>query len=310
MSVRSYIAIARPSHWFKNAFVLPGTVVAAILTHTAFSQFALPLLCGMLSACLTASANYVINEWLDAEFDQFHPVKKNRPVIVSKMKLSLILCEYCILAFAGLCLAACVSAGVFVSIVVILVLGLLYNVKPFRLKDKPYLDVISESANNAFRLSLGWFVVTNSLLMPSSLVAGYWSGSAFLMAVKRYAELRFIGDHETAGSYRRSFNHYTEERLLILSFFCAMCSAFFLGVFLVKHRIELLLSLPLLALLFAWYLHIGMKPNSNVQNPERLYREKGFTAYVVFLVAAVSALFFIDIPWLHVFLENVPLNGR
>ena len=31
---------------------------------------------GILSICLLASSNYVINEWLDAEFDKFHPEKK------------------------------------------------------------------------------------------------------------------------------------------------------------------------------------------------------------------------------------------
>ena len=78
----------------------------------------------------------------------------------------------------------------------------------------------------------------------------------------------------TAGLYRRSFQSYREDTLLISSFFYAMCAGFFLGVFLVKYRIELLLGLPFVALLFAWYLKIGMKPDSAAQHPERLYREK------------------------------------
>ncbi len=39
-------------------------------------------------------------------------------------------------------------------------MGVLYNVKPFRTKDIAYLDVLSESINNAIRLLLGWFFVT------------------------------------------------------------------------------------------------------------------------------------------------------
>ena len=108
-----------------------------------------------------------------------------------------------------------------------------------------------------------------------------------------------------AGLYRRSFRFYTEEKLLLSSFFYGLSSAFFLGIFLVKYRIEFLLSFPLFALLFAWYLKIGMKPYSPTQNPEKLYREKAFVAYVIFLCCAVAALFFIDIPWLQFFMERV-----
>ncbi len=39
------------------------------------------ILMSFFATCLIASANYVINEWLDAEFDQFHPTKKVRPVV-------------------------------------------------------------------------------------------------------------------------------------------------------------------------------------------------------------------------------------
>ncbi len=310
MIIRDYVTIARPSHWFKNAFVLPGTVMAAVFFPVAVSEIAVPFALGMASVCLISSAGYVINEWLDAEFDRFHPVKKTRPAVVAKISVSLLLLEYALLSLAGLGLAACVSGRFFMTAIFLLVMGLLYNVKPFRTKDKPYLDVLSESVNNPIRLTLGWFMVTSRPLPPSSLLLGYWSGGAFLMAVKRYAELRFIGDPETAARYRHSFKYYTEERLLISAFFYAMLSAFFLGVFLVKHRIELLISLPFLAVLFAWYLHIGMKPNSPVQHPERLYQERLFAGYVILVVAVLAILLFIDVPWLHMLVQNALVDSE
>ncbi len=211
MGIRNYIAIARPDHWFKNVFVLPGTLLAALLTNTPFNQFAWPLFIGLISVCLVASANYVINEWLDAEFDRFHPVKKNRPSVTGNVKASLVYTEYCILSVAGIGLALIVSKPFFVTIIALFVMGILYNVKPFRTKDRIYIDVLSESINNPIRLMLGWFIVTSYPLPPSSLVLGYWMGGAFLMAIKRYAEFRFIDSHELAGSYRRSFIFYTEK---------------------------------------------------------------------------------------------------
>lgn len=313
-NIRNYIAIARPDHWFKNIFVLPGTVIAALLTHASFNQFAWPLLIGLISTCIVASANYVINEWLDAEFDRFHPVKKNRPSVNGNLKASLVYIEYGILSGAGLAIAATISLYFFTTAIIFLIMGILYNVRPFRTKDRVYLDVLSESINNPIRLMLGWLIVTSQQLPSSSLIkglppfsllVGYWMGGAFLMTVKRYAEFKFINSHKVAVLYRRSFQFYTEQKLLISSFFYGMSSAFFLGVFLVKNRIELLLSLPFFAFLFTWYLHIGMKPNSTAQNPEHLYREKHFIGYIIFLVILVTALFIFDIPLLHFFLNNI-----
>jgi len=87
-----------------------------------------------------------------------------------------------------------------------------------------------------------------------------------------------------------------------------MCAGFFLGVFLVKYRIELLLGLPFVALLFAWYLRIGLKPDSAAQHPERLYRERAFIAYVGLVAVVLTALVFIDIPDLKWFLNNAFLS--
>jgi hypothetical protein len=130
-------------------------------------------------------------------------------------------------------------------------------------------------------------------------------GGAFLMGVKRYAEYRYIGNAEQAGLYRRSFRFYTEEKLLLSSIFYALTSAFFLGIFLIKYRIELLISFPLFAILFVWYLEIGMRPHSPTKDPEKFYREKSFMAYLVFLSVVVALLLVTDIPALQVFVERV-----
>jgi len=299
-----YVAIARPDHWFKNVFMLPGTVVAALLIRVPLERFAGRLALGLLSACLIASANYVINEWLDAEFDRFHPVKRNRPSVAGGLEPEAVYAEYGLLLAAGLALAWLISPFFFASASLLGVMGVLYNVRPFRSKDRVYLDVLSESVNNPIRLLLGWFVVSDWPLPPSSLLMAYWMGGAFLMGVKRYSEYRFLEDVETAGLYRRSFRFYTEETLLISSFFYALCASFFLGVFLVKYRIELLLSLPLLACMFAWYLWLGMKPDSPAQRPEHLYRETSFISFVALVVVVMAALLFVDIPSLRWFLNN------
>jgi len=304
MSLRNYIAIARTDHWVKNIFVIPGIVIAVLIERTAVADVIRPFLCGMMGVCLVASANYVINEWLDAPYDKFHPVKRHRPSVACDLKPALVYMEYALLSGVGLMLGFMASAAAGWTLVVLWVMGILYNVKPFRTKDHIYLDVLSESVNNPIRLSLGWFMVMTEPLPPSSLLLSYWMGGAFLMALKRFAEYRAIGDVETAGLYRRSFQRYNEEKLLISSFFYAVFCALFLGVFLVKHRIELLLSLPAVAILFTWYFHLAFLPDSPVQYPERLHKNKGFMLFCCAMAALMLGLLFVDIPQLSWLLDG------
>ena len=309
--MKKYIKIARPDHWVKNAFILPGIVIAFLLTDYSISvsQFVMRFICGFIATCFIASANYVINEWLDAEFDKFHPTKKYRPVVSENMKFSLVMLEYAICIVLGVGFSLLVNIPFLVVELILLFMGVVYNVKPLRTKDIVYLDVISESVNNMLRLLLGWFIVSDSLIPPSSILIGYWFAGAFLMATKRFAEYRMIGDPEKAGLYRKSFKYYTEVKLLVSSFFYAMCATFFIGVFMIKYSMQYILGMPLIFGLFCFYLAIAFKPDSAAQKPEKLYKEKSLLIYLLILVVVLIALTFIDIPmpdyWLNPTLFSV-----
>jgi 4-hydroxybenzoate polyprenyltransferase len=182
--MKKYIKIARPDHWVKNAFILPGVAIAILLTDGfVFSaDVVLKFVFGFMATCFIASANYVINEWLDAEFDKYHPTKKYRPVVSENMKLSFVLIEYALLIVAGIALSLLVGRLFMYMELWLLIMGVLYNVKPIRTKDIPYLDVLSESINNMIRLLLGWFIITQEFQPPISILIGYWFAGAFLMA--------------------------------------------------------------------------------------------------------------------------------
>lgn len=306
-----YVRIARPDHWIKNLFILPGFFAAAVLVGTGDGAGPwLRLAAAFVSTSLVASANYAINEWLDAKFDRFHPTKKNRPVVVADVRGPVVLAEWGLLAAAGLAVAGSLGIPFFATAAWLLAMGIVYNVEPMRTKDVPFLDVLSESVNNMIRLLLGWFTVADGLLPPCSLALGYWMAGAFLMAAKRLAEYRMIGDKSLAGLYRKSFRRYDEVSLLVSSVVYAMLATFLLGVFLVKHRIELLLAMPPLVALFADYLALVYHPDSAAQKPEKLYREKGLMAIAAVLAAALVAGCLVDIPWLGIFTTTdlVPLG--
>lgn len=303
--IGSYIKIARPDHWIKNVFIVPGLVLAVILSDkpVSVSEFILKLFAGFFATCFIASANYVINEWLDAEFDKYHPTKKYRPVVSQNMKFTFVMVEYAICIAVGLLLSLPVNLPFVLTELWLLVMGVLYNVKPIRTKDIVYLDVLSESINNMIRLLLGWFIICEDIYPPSSILVGYWMAGAFLMAVKRYAEYRMIGDPKLAGSYRKSFAKYTEATLLCSSFYYGLCATFLIGIFLLKYRIEYIVAIPVLFFLFCYYLYIAYKPDSAAQKPEKLFREKKLMLLVGILVILFAVLTVVDIPAMDVW-EN------
>ena len=298
--VRAYIQIARIDHWFKNAFMLLGVILAVFYDPQVLSwSSAWKLAIAVLSTCLVASSNYTLNELLDGPNDRLHPEKRFRPVPSGQIRPAFAYLQWLALAGVAFALALSLNFYFFLSALWLWVMGVLYNVPPFRTKEWPYLDVLSESINNPIRLLLGWFALVTAHVPPMSLAIAYWMVGAFFMAMKRYAELRHIGDRRVAASYRRSFAYYTEERLLASLFFYATACALFTGIFIVRYHIELILFAPLGAGMFAYYFHLGIKPNSPVQNPERLYRERGFFAYMIVASLIFIALMFTSIPWLY-----------
>lgn len=304
-TVRDYIRIARPDHWIKNLFILPGFFVAMVLVKDLSWQHVLDwhVLIALISTSCIASANYVINEWLDAKFDKFHPVKKNRPVVVADLKLGYVLLEYAVLAILGMALSLMINRLFMLMALWLLAMGIVYNVEPLRTKDVPFLDVLSESVNNMIRLLMGWFVLpaTATTIPPCSIILGYWMCGAFLMAAKRFAEYRMIGDPERAGLYRKSFRRYTEASLLVSALCYALVATFLIGIFMVKYKIELILSVPFLMALFGKYIAIAYKEDSAAQKPEKLYKEEGLMILTLVFIISIVIGSIVKLPGLSVF---------
>jgi decaprenyl-phosphate phosphoribosyltransferase len=295
-----YIQIARVDHWFKNVFMLAGVMLAAFYSPQELNEFSfVTLAIALFATCLVASSNYVINEVLDAPTDVEHPVKRHRPIPSGRVQLPLAYAEWAALAVVGMALGWTINLPFLAMLAMLWFMGLLYNVPPVRLKDVPYLDVLTESVNNPLRLLLGWFVITPNVLPPVSLLASYWMVGAFFMASKRFAEYRMINDARVAGGYRKSFRHYNADRLLVSMMLYATASTLMLGVFIIRHKVELLLATPFFAGLFSYYLYVSLKEDSPVQNPERLYRERGLMIYLAVCLGLFVLLMFVNIPALR-----------
>ena len=103
---------------------------------------------------------------------------------------------------------------------------------------------------------------------------------------------------ELLARYRASFAFYSEISLTVSCFVYALLAVFFLAVFLIKYRIEYLLTVPVVIALFAYYMIMAMTPGSSAQKPEKLFRERGLVLLVVLLAATFLLATFVDVPML------------
>jgi len=306
-SLTDYIALARLDHAPKQIFIAPGVMLAYLLRGAASKQLALEIVLGVLTSVCVASANYVINEYLDRDFDRYHPTKSRRRAVQCQVRAPAIVSEWAAFLTIGLASALAANVTMFLIACVFALQGLIYNVPPLRTKDKPYLDVLSESINNPLRLMIGWAMVDPATLPPSSILLAYWLGGAFLMAAKRYSEFReIVATHgrDLLVRYRASFAGYSEISLNVSCFVYGLLSTFFLAVFLIKYRVEYLLLMPAVIALFGRYMVLAMRHHSSVQSPEKLFREPELMSLIGLLAALFVLTTWVDIPALAVLSEQ------
>jgi len=276
--VIEHLRVLRIDHWLKNIFIVFGHLVAAaLLGLTPSLELARLALLSLIPACLIASANYILNEILDAPFDRLHPSKKLRPIPAGTVSVPVLWGLMLLLIVAGFGLATLWFHWAYTaSLAALLISGLVYNIPPIRLKDRVYLDVIAESFNNPVRLWLGWYAFAPATSFPPlSIILAWWSFGGLLMTGKRYAEYRFIGDAQRSGEYRKSFQVYNERRLVIAMITYANFFCFCMGAAITTYRPNLLFVFPIVVVAIIVYFHHAMTTEGAKLEPEQLLRNPG-----------------------------------
>jgi len=242
-----------------------------------------------------STANYIINEIADAPFDIHHPSKRHRPLVKGEIKKPPFLLYGVIISLLSLvCAYFFFSFSFFLSLLSLLFAGFLYNIKPIRTKDIPFLDSISESANNPIRFLIGWFAFSSPHLFPPlSLLLSWWIFGNFLMISKRLSEFRLLKDK--AENYRASLSKYTIKSLILGIVVSAIF--FFIGYFSFALSYELQTFIYFSPFVFVYFFLIfwrTLKEKEVMEEPERLLKHYKFAIYTLFVASLFFVSFFID----------------
>jgi decaprenyl-phosphate phosphoribosyltransferase len=290
----------RLERWPRSLAIFSGIAAFLFLyRETLSAPLALSLAGKSLFAFLLtwaiSTVNYIINEIADAPFDIHHPSKRHRPLVKGEIKKTPFLLYGIILSLVSLVPAYLFfSLPFFISLLTLLFAGFMYNIKPFRTKDIPFLDSISESANNPIRFLIGWFAFSSPHLFPPlSLLLSWWIFGNFLMISKRLSEFRLLKDK--AENYRSSLSKYTTKSLtfgIVLSVIF-----FFVGYFAFSYSYKLQSFFYFSPFVFFYFFMIfwkTLREKEAMEEPERLLKNPSFTVYTFFLILLFSLTYFLD----------------
>ncbi|MFT4153090.1 UbiA prenyltransferase family protein [Parafilimonas sp.] len=148
-SVLQYISLLRPKHWIKNSFLF----LPLFFSGEVFNiQKLLSCFAGLMAFSFTASAIYIINDYMDIEADKKHPVKCARPLAsgaVSK-KSAITLFVSCVVA--GITIAALVKGKFLFVLMLYFVMNLGYSLG---LKNISILDIVLVAIGFVLRIKAG-----------------------------------------------------------------------------------------------------------------------------------------------------------
>jgi len=101
VKAKDLISVFRPKRWYQNIIVIIGALLALELLNLSATVNWKNIFLAFVAICLVASANYGINEVLDAGSDKNHPEKKHRAVAAGRILKSTAIILSIIIYLAG-----------------------------------------------------------------------------------------------------------------------------------------------------------------------------------------------------------------
>ena len=198
---------ARPTQWGKNVLVFAAPGAAGVLDDGRELGLTLLVFVGF---CMAASGIYFWNDVLDIEADRAHPTKRFRPIAAGVVPPGVGRVVGTVLALGSIGVAAATGRWQTVAVVVVYIATtMLYSAW---LKHVAVIDLVTIASGFVLRAAGG--AVAADVVMSQWFVLCTVFGSLFIVAGKRYAEIREMGD--AAGTTRSTLSEYTVGYLRIV----------------------------------------------------------------------------------------------
>lgn len=203
---------ARPKQWLKNVLVFAAPGAAGVLAQPSALGKTLLI---FVAFCLGASGTYFWNDVLDVEADRVHPTKSKRPLAAGEVGLATAKIVGSLLLLLSLGVAALTARWQPVAVLgAYMLVTLSYSAI---WKHVAVLDLVAIASGFVLRAVAGATAV--AVPMSSWFVLVTTFGSLFVVAGKRYAEARDLGDE--AHQIRVTLGDYSEGYLrFVLSVSC------------------------------------------------------------------------------------------
>ena len=230
----------RPKQWVKNVLVATAPLAAGrlfeveVLTRVALA---------FLAFCLVSATVYLVNDVRDVEEDRLHPRKRFRPIAAGELKPATALALAAVTGALGLALGFLVALPLGITLVVYVAVQLLYSAF---LKHLPVVDLAVVASGFLLRAIAGGVATGIPLSQWFLLVAAF--GSFFMVAGKRYSELKAIGGD--AGT-RRSLSRYSESYLRFAWMLAAVMVLISYSLWAFENRFDPVLGVPWTAISIA-----------------------------------------------------------
>ena len=177
---------ARPKQWIKNLLVFAAPGAAGVLNEWTSLWRALVM---FVAFCLASSGTYFWNDLLDADSDRNHPTKQHRPIASGAVPTGMGRAVGTVLLLAGIGLAATTRWQAALVVAGYVALTSFYSTV---LKHVAVVDLIAVAAGFVLRAVAGAVATDVQMSKWFSLTTSF--ASLFIVAGKRYAELRDLGE--------------------------------------------------------------------------------------------------------------------
>jgi decaprenyl-phosphate phosphoribosyltransferase len=192
------IRALRPRQWTKNLLVLAAPLAAGAIDWAGVPE---RVLGAFVVLCMISGATYLVNDVRDREQDRVHPRKRLRPIAAGELSVRAALAAAVILSVAGLALAAAITPGLAAVAAGYLAVTLSYSLWWRRVV---VIDILAIAAGFVLRALAGGVATDIYLSRWFAIVTA--CGAIFLVAAKRYAELR---EHVAPRLQRATLRHYS-----------------------------------------------------------------------------------------------------